>query len=108
MLVKAVTGLEVETAAERGWEQLRNGELLSVAASSGFDAFVTIDRNMRHQQNLAKLPLTVVELNPPDSSLVALAGHVPHFEAAMSQVSTSLFVALHEDGRIEVVATRSA
>jgi len=40
----------VETAYERGWSALENGELLEVAEAEGFDVFVTTDRNLQYQQ----------------------------------------------------------
>ena len=50
------TGLEVRTVREQGWSGLKNGALLRVAAEV-FDVFVTMDRNLPHQQNLAALDL---------------------------------------------------
>ncbi len=44
----------VDTAAEMGWSQLGNGELLAAAEAAGFDLFITTDRNLRYQQNLAQ------------------------------------------------------
>jgi hypothetical protein len=48
----------VRTAAQQGWDTLRNGDLLTVAEEAGFDVLLTTDKNMRYQQNLAarKLP----------------------------------------------------
>lgn len=45
-------GHSVETAYEKGWSALRNGELLAKAEAE-FEVLVTTDRNLRHQQNLA-------------------------------------------------------
>lgn len=42
----------VETAYERGWADLSNGDLLARAEAEGFDALVTTDQNLRYQQNL--------------------------------------------------------
>ncbi|NQW04367.1 MAG: hypothetical protein HQ485_10105 [Acidobacteria bacterium] len=42
-----------------GWVGVKNGELLR-RASGQVDAFITMDRNLRHQQNLAALPFGVV------------------------------------------------
>ena len=36
-------GLECETAASRGWERLRNGELVAAAHAAGFDTIFTRD-----------------------------------------------------------------
>jgi hypothetical protein len=46
-------GHDVRTAAQQGWDRLRNGELLAVAEANGFDVLLTTDKNMRYQQNLA-------------------------------------------------------
>ena len=58
-LTEALVGLEVVTVQDVGWAGVKNGELLR-RASGQVDAFVTMDRNLRHQQNLAVLPFGVV------------------------------------------------
>ena len=52
----------VETAYEKGWSNLKNGELLARAESEGFDALITTDQNLRHQQNLTGRKISVVVL----------------------------------------------
>ena len=52
----------VETAYERGWGGLKNGELLARAEVEGFDALVTTDQNLRHQQNLQGRSIRVAVL----------------------------------------------
>jgi hypothetical protein len=58
----ALQGHAVEEARGRGWDTLRNGELLDAAEAAGFDVFVTTDRNLRYQQNLAGRKLAIVVL----------------------------------------------
>ncbi len=41
-----------------GWMQLSNGALLE-AAEAQFDVFITTDRKLRYQQNLAGLHLAI-------------------------------------------------
>jgi hypothetical protein len=55
-------GHEVRTAAQQGWDRLKNGELLVAAETNGFDVLLTTDRNMRYQQNLAGRKIAVVVL----------------------------------------------
>ena len=55
-------GHEVRTAAQEGWDTLKNGELLTVAEAAGFDILLTTDKNMRYQQNLAGRKIAVVIL----------------------------------------------
>jgi predicted nuclease of predicted toxin-antitoxin system len=52
----------VETAYERGWESLTNGELLGAAEAAGFELLVTTDQGLRYQQNLAKRKMRVLAL----------------------------------------------
>ncbi len=52
----------VEEARSRGWDMLRNGELLDAADADGFDVFVTTDRNIRYQQSLADRRIAIVVL----------------------------------------------
>ena len=53
-----------------GWAGTGNGTLLSLAADSGFDALLTVDRGFAHQQNQDELRLPVVIMlaasNRPD------------------------------------------
>ena len=52
----------VEEARARGWDILRNGELLDAAEAAGFQVFITTDRNLRYQQNLTNRKIAVVIL----------------------------------------------
>jgi len=52
-------GFEVKTVQEMNWLGKKNGELLGLIAFNGFDFFVTIDKNLRHQQNLDKFNITI-------------------------------------------------
>lgn len=53
---------EVDTSAERGWSELQNGELLDRAEAGGYQAFITTDRNLKHQQNLADRTIRILVL----------------------------------------------
>lgn len=61
-LRKVLSEHEVETAYERGWSRLQNGELIAVAERAGFEVFITTDRNLKYQQNLAHRRLAIVVL----------------------------------------------
>ncbi len=61
-LRKALPGHVVETAYERGWSALHNGALIAAADDAGFEVFVTTDRNLKYQQNLAHRRLAIVVL----------------------------------------------
>lgn len=52
----------VGTAYEKGWSNLKNGDLLARAESNGFDALITTDQNLPYQQNLTGRKISVVAL----------------------------------------------
>ena len=61
-LRRSLTGQMVDAAFERGWSNLRNGALLDRAEADGHEILVTMDQNLRHQQNLADRQLAIVVL----------------------------------------------
>ncbi len=67
---RLLPGHEVRTATQMGWGGLKNGALLRQAEADGFDALVTADRSIEHQQNVARLGLGVVVLIAPSNRLV--------------------------------------
>ena len=52
----------VDTAAERGWSRLRNGELLNQVQAARYDAFITTDTKLKYQQNLTKRTIRILAL----------------------------------------------
>ena len=58
---KLLQNHKVITVSERGWNGIKNGRLLALAANE-FDAFLTADQNLGYQQNRAELSLAVVVL----------------------------------------------
>jgi hypothetical protein len=52
----------VDTAFERGWSTLRNGELLDVTEHERYDLLITTDQNLRYQQQLAARQLAIIVL----------------------------------------------
>jgi hypothetical protein len=54
---------DVETAYHMGWGRLTNGHLLAAAEAGSFKVFITADRNIRYQQNLAGRQISIIELS---------------------------------------------
>jgi predicted nuclease of predicted toxin-antitoxin system len=92
-----LTSHQIITAGEMGWDQLRNGRLLTAAAAS-FDVMVTVDRNMRHQQNLATLPVAVIVLTAKSNRLADLTPLAPAIMEALKNLQPRTFVEITEGG----------
>lgn len=59
-LGREIAGHDVRAVQEERWTGLENGELLRLAVSKGFQAFLTADQNLQYQQNLANLDIAVI------------------------------------------------
>ncbi len=63
----------VETAFERGWHELFNGELLAAAEKAGFDVFITTDQGISYQQNWSHRTLSMLVLSTNDWKRIRVA-----------------------------------
>jgi len=75
-LAHLLPGHDVRTVAAMGWTGKRNGELLQLAADD-FDALLTADQNLEHQQNLGTLPIAVIVLVAPTNRIDSLRPLIP-------------------------------
>ena len=59
--LKADFGTDYDVKTVQDMDQLgkKNGELLGLIVFNGFDFFVTIDKNLRYQQNLDRIELKI-------------------------------------------------
>ena len=60
-LRKQLTGHEVTTCKEKGWDQITNGDLITQAETL-FDVFVSTDQNLKYQQNLKNRKIAILVL----------------------------------------------
>ena len=61
-IATALTGHDVKTALQMGWDAIANGELIDAAEKAGFDVFITADQNLRYQQRLTGRRLALIVL----------------------------------------------
>lgn len=64
-------GHDCRTVQESGWAGKENGELLDLAEAE-FDVFVTLDTNLRYQQNLTGRRIAVVVIVSRSNRLPSL------------------------------------
>ena len=73
---------QVTTVSRLGWKGKRNGELLQQAAAT-FDALVTMDKGIEHQQNLSKYAIGVILIS-------ARSNRIQDIQPAMLKVNQVL------------------
>jgi predicted nuclease of predicted toxin-antitoxin system len=81
----AAYGHLCRTAQEAGWSGIENGELLALADAT-FDALVTIDRGIQHQQNMTGRNIAIVIVRGRSSRLVDLSPHFPACAEALKLI----------------------
>jgi predicted nuclease of predicted toxin-antitoxin system len=78
-------GHECLTVQEAGWSGKQNGELLNLA-DTVFDVLVTVDTNLRYQQNLSGQSVAIVVLVAPTNRLIDLSPLFPSRAAAIENI----------------------
>ena len=85
------TDFEVVTVSERGWQGRSNGELLR-AAEQEFDALLTMDANLEHQQNLRLFKLAVVVVRASSNAYSAVAPLMPKVNDVLRDIEAGSVV----------------
>lgn len=76
----------VSTVRGMGWTGVGNGELLRRAAAAGFEALVTMDRNLEYQQNVAHAEIGVIVLIAPSNRIVDLRPLAEQVDQALTNL----------------------
>lgn len=99
-LKRLLTEHAVSHAKDERWSNLENGKLLAAAADAGFDVFITVDKKIKFEQNLNRLPLPIIEIDTADIRLPAIAAITAQINQAISLVAKSRFISIGSDGTI--------
>jgi hypothetical protein len=88
-------GHEVFTVEEVGFKGLKNGRLLQAAAGQ-YDALITVDQNLRYQQNLETLPVPVIVLSARRSIYSMLQPMMPQVLEALERLEAGQVVVIKQ------------
>ena len=80
-----LVGHEASSVQRRGWAGIKNGNLLTLAATE-FDVLLTADKGIEHQQNLAALPIAVLIVLARSNRMEDMAPAVPAILTALSEL----------------------
>jgi hypothetical protein len=82
---------EVHTVPDCGWQGKKNGELLTLAAGQ-YDAFVTVDAGIEHQQNLGSFAIGVVALRAKSNRIDDLRPLMPRLREVLGTLRPGQWV----------------
>ncbi len=86
VLKRELGGHDVRTVVEMSWSSQRNGALLALMVENGFESLVTVDRNIRFQQNVRASGIAVIVLVARTNRIQDLRPLVPALLAALESV----------------------
>lgn len=95
-LKRELAGHEVLTVTERGWSGVKNGKLLSLAESE-FDVFLTVDQNLKFQQNLQAFGIGVLLMVARNNRLKTLLPLMPEVKEALDNIQAGDFIRVGGD-----------
>jgi predicted nuclease of predicted toxin-antitoxin system len=66
------TDHEIYTVRDKGWNGVKNGQLLQLMIENGFHALLTFDKNLQYQQNFQEYKIAVFVLSAPSNTYLEL------------------------------------
>jgi hypothetical protein len=79
-----------------GWAGVKNGSLMRLAAAE-FDVFVTVDRNLSYQQDLAAFDIAVIVLRAVSNRYQDLAPFAPKILDSLADITPGFAIVLKLD-----------
>lgn len=76
---------------EAGFAGLKNGQLLR-EAEGNFDAFITTDKSLQHQQNLSAWSIAFVLLRAVSNDIADLEPLVPQLVARLADITPGTLI----------------
>ena len=74
------SSLELSTVRDQEWTGIKNGHLLKLMRENDFKALITIDKNLRYQQNLDKNGIIIIVLMASTNRYQVVKEYVPLIE----------------------------
>lgn len=90
---RELPGHDARTVTEMGWSGIKNGPLLRRAAKE-LEAFLTVDKGFKYQQNLHALYLVIVVMVASSNDIDDLHPLMPKVREALEKASTGEVVSV--------------
>ena len=85
-LGRELIGHDVRTVRHQGWSGKKNGELLRLMSAAGFEVLLTVDKGIRHQQNLRSAGVAVVVMISHGNRFSDLLPLMPKVSMALNTI----------------------
>jgi len=95
-LKKYLEKFEIFTFIELELSRIKNGKLMTYCVENKFDILLTIDKNLLHQQNIEKYPVTIVVLNCFTSKIEELITFLPSLKLQLGELQKHKAYIIHK------------
>jgi hypothetical protein len=99
--VKLLTHLKgkysVDHVTRSPFAGMKNGNLLKSAAAAGYDALLTTDKAMPHEQNLSALPVAIILLETLHGTVPELLPLLPKLDGILENLMPKSFTVIRKD-----------
>lgn len=90
-LKRELTEHEVLSVTDHGWSGIKNGDLLALAEAE-FQVFLTVDQNLKYQQNLSAFDIGIILLVARHNRLKELLPLMPKVREVLENIKSGDFV----------------
>jgi predicted nuclease of predicted toxin-antitoxin system len=92
-----IPGHDVLTVLFMGWLGIENGELLALAAKTGFDTVLTTDRGMEYEQDSGNRPVSVIIIRAQSNAIEDIRPLIPQLLKALENPTPKSLVKIEAE-----------
>ncbi|MBW4492530.1 MAG: DUF5615 family PIN-like protein [Oscillatoria princeps RMCB-10] len=96
-------GHSVSNVCDMGWRGLKDREIIDLAESHPFDVFITADKNLPYQQNLANRGIIIVVLDSSSTRPDRLVPLMKQVSAVVASLPAGAVVRIDEAGNVVAI-----
>jgi hypothetical protein len=85
-LKRQLSNYQVCTVVKMRWAGKKNGELLKLMQNEGFSVLLTADQNLRYQQNLKQVEISIIVMIASSNRLEDLFPLIPNVRNAIDNI----------------------
>ena len=93
-------GHSVQNVYDMGWRGFKDREILDLAESHAFDVFITADKNLQYQQNLASRLIRIVVLDASSTRPDRLIPLMVRVSSIIETLPVRAAIRINETGKI--------
>jgi predicted nuclease of predicted toxin-antitoxin system len=82
-----LSDFNIQTVRDNNRTGIENGKLLEPAIKNNYNVFITLDSNLRYQQNLSKYKIHILVIKTKDSRLTHIKLFLPEIKKNLIKIS---------------------